>query len=212
MDFSQKIKVLRKHNHLTQEEFADKVNVSRKTVSGWENRRSYPDNSTLESICKTFDIPKINLTSPDINDVFVNHLINNSKKHLSLIYLEVLELSLLFLSYISLLKIIDSFLIFLLLLINTIIIRSVLKIHISKKFIPTFQNDRKKAHIISGFLNLVIGMTSTIYNLTFHQDYTSALSTISGAIIGTIIHILLLSIAVTNLYQCYKIEKYTSLS
>jgi len=56
MKLSDKIKICRQNNHLTQEQFAKKLNVSRKTVSGWENNRSFPDISTLIQLSDTFNI------------------------------------------------------------------------------------------------------------------------------------------------------------
>lgn len=47
MQFSKKIKICRQKNKLTQEKFAQSLNVSRKTISGWENGRSFPDITTL---------------------------------------------------------------------------------------------------------------------------------------------------------------------
>lgn len=208
MDFSKKIKMLRKYNHLTQEEFASKINVSRKTVSGWENERSLPDNYTVKSICNKFDISETTLTNPNIDDLFDDPLIIKSKQSLLLKYLELLELILIILSYISLLKIMDGFLISLILLLNTIIIRYILITHISKKHLHNFRNDRKKAYIFAGLLNLITCITITLYNLMFFENYSSALSTISGAIIGSFIHAILVSVAITNLYQCYQIKKY----
>ena len=47
MQFSKKSKICRQKNKLTQEKFAQALNVSRKTISGWENGRSFPDITTL---------------------------------------------------------------------------------------------------------------------------------------------------------------------
>ncbi|WP_338215506.1 helix-turn-helix transcriptional regulator [Companilactobacillus muriivasis] len=65
MDLSDKIKICRKENKMTQEQFAQKLNVSRKTVSGWENGRSFPDIKTLVNISNTFDISLDNLLKED---------------------------------------------------------------------------------------------------------------------------------------------------
>lgn len=43
MEFAKKIKQYRAQNKWTQQEVATKLDVSRKTVSSWENGRSYPD-------------------------------------------------------------------------------------------------------------------------------------------------------------------------
>ena len=40
---SEKLKQARLLENLTQEELAEKIGVSRQTISNWENARSYPD-------------------------------------------------------------------------------------------------------------------------------------------------------------------------
>ena len=56
MDFGNKICKIRKDNNLTQEEFAERYNVTRQTVSSWENCKSYPDLDTLVRISDDFSI------------------------------------------------------------------------------------------------------------------------------------------------------------
>ena len=43
MEIGQKLKDARVHSGLTQEIVAEKINVSRQTISNWENEKSYPD-------------------------------------------------------------------------------------------------------------------------------------------------------------------------
>ena len=43
MTFCNKLQVLRKNKGLTQEELAEKLNVSRAAVAKWESGQSYPD-------------------------------------------------------------------------------------------------------------------------------------------------------------------------
>lgn len=43
MEIGKKLKEARNHSELTQEEVAEKLNVTRQTISNWENERSYPD-------------------------------------------------------------------------------------------------------------------------------------------------------------------------
>ena len=57
------IKELREKYRLTQAEFAEKINVSDKTVSKWETAKGYPDISLLEPIAKVFDISVTELIS-----------------------------------------------------------------------------------------------------------------------------------------------------
>ncbi len=56
MNISYKIIDIRKKNNLTQEQLAEKLNVSRQTVSNWENGKFYPDIDTLVKISNTFNI------------------------------------------------------------------------------------------------------------------------------------------------------------
>ena len=55
MQLGQTIAKIRKENDLTQEDFAQKFNVTRQTVSNWENEKSYPDLLTLVKISDEFD-------------------------------------------------------------------------------------------------------------------------------------------------------------
>jgi len=50
------IRQLREKSGMTQAELAEKLYVSDKTVSKWENAKGYPDISLLESIAKVFGI------------------------------------------------------------------------------------------------------------------------------------------------------------
>ena len=50
MQLGQAIAQIRKERGLTQEAFAKVFNVTRQTVSNWENEKSYPDLSTIVKI------------------------------------------------------------------------------------------------------------------------------------------------------------------
>ncbi|MBQ8203675.1 MAG: helix-turn-helix transcriptional regulator [Clostridia bacterium] len=56
MDLGNKINKIRKDNNLTQEDFAEKYNVTRQTISNWENGKSYPDLETLVKISDDFSV------------------------------------------------------------------------------------------------------------------------------------------------------------
>ena len=51
----EKIRQLRKQKDLSQEEFAFRLNVSRQTVSRWENDEMVPNADNLRSICEVLD-------------------------------------------------------------------------------------------------------------------------------------------------------------
>lgn len=54
MTCGEKIAILRKENNLTQEQFAEMMNVSRQSVSKWELGTAYPDTEKLIRISKLF--------------------------------------------------------------------------------------------------------------------------------------------------------------
>ena len=47
MELGKQIKMYRQEAHLSQEELANRVYVSRQTISNWENDKSYPDVNSL---------------------------------------------------------------------------------------------------------------------------------------------------------------------
>ena len=56
MELGKRIAEIRKDNNLTQEGLAEICNVTRQTISNWENNKSYPDLETLVLISDTFDV------------------------------------------------------------------------------------------------------------------------------------------------------------
>ena len=54
MTCGEKITLIRKENNLTQEQFAEMMNVSRQSVSKWELGTAYPDTEKLIRISKLF--------------------------------------------------------------------------------------------------------------------------------------------------------------
>ena len=56
MSIGGKLYDLRKKKGLSQEEVADKLNVSRQTVSKWETDQSMPDFDKIVPICELYSI------------------------------------------------------------------------------------------------------------------------------------------------------------
>lgn len=56
MTIGDKIKELRKEQNMTQENLAEKLNVSRQTISKWESNISIPDANNIVLICRVFHI------------------------------------------------------------------------------------------------------------------------------------------------------------
>lgn len=55
MDFGKNLQVLRKMAGMTQEQLAEKLNVSRQTISKWELGEILPEIEKLLELCKTFN-------------------------------------------------------------------------------------------------------------------------------------------------------------
>ena len=82
MTLGQKLLELRKKSNLTQEEVADKLGVSRQTVSKWETDVSTPDLDKLIPICKLYDVLAEELLSEEKLETKTENIItkeSNSK-------------------------------------------------------------------------------------------------------------------------------------
>ena len=66
MSFNEKLQILRKEMKLSQEQLADKLNVSRQAVSKWESGASYPEMDKLIALCKLFKCSIDDLTNTDV--------------------------------------------------------------------------------------------------------------------------------------------------
>lgn len=56
MNIGEKLFELRKNKNLSQEEVAEKLNVTRQTVSKWETNQSTPDFDKIIPLCELFEI------------------------------------------------------------------------------------------------------------------------------------------------------------
>ena len=66
MELSKQIKKYRAEANLSQEELADKVFVSRQTISNWENNKNYPDIKSLVLMSEIFQVSLDNLIKGDL--------------------------------------------------------------------------------------------------------------------------------------------------
>ncbi len=69
MNFANNIKTIRKENDLSQEQFAEKLGVSRQAVSKWESNQSYPEMDKILLICKLFECDIGELMNDNIKEV-----------------------------------------------------------------------------------------------------------------------------------------------
>jgi len=72
MDFSEKLLTLRKANDMTQEQLAEKLNVSRQSVSKWESGQATPEPEKIVAISAVFNVTTdYLLKSSEIDDLSV---------------------------------------------------------------------------------------------------------------------------------------------
>ena len=64
MAFGERLQLLRRSSGLTQEQFAEQLQVSRQAVSKWESGKGYPEMEKLLFICRQYHVT--------LNDLFEN--------------------------------------------------------------------------------------------------------------------------------------------
>ncbi|MFD2831233.1 helix-turn-helix domain-containing protein [Corticicoccus populi] len=78
MEFHIKLKTERKKLNLSQEELAEKLNISRQSISKWEREKGYPSIETLIKLSELFNITVDELLKRD--DVLKDQIIKDGKK------------------------------------------------------------------------------------------------------------------------------------
>lgn len=83
--FKDKLKELRKHKNLTQEELAKELFVTRSAVAKWEQGRGLPEEETLHRLCVLFQITENELMAKEEPIQMIEKMDNNRKKYLGVI-------------------------------------------------------------------------------------------------------------------------------
>lgn len=101
MEIGNKIVELRKKNNFSQEELAEKMNVSRQTISKWELEETSPDIKQAKKLSKIFNVSLDELTNNDIKSILIEKTSNTEK--LAGIIIKILKvMGILFLAWIIL--------------------------------------------------------------------------------------------------------------
>ena len=69
MKFGDNLKLIRKNKKMSQEQLAEKMNVSRQSVSKWENAEAYPEMNNILELCKIFNCKINDLVHSDMSDI-----------------------------------------------------------------------------------------------------------------------------------------------
>ena len=104
LELSEKIKQIRKVNKLTQEQFAEKMLVSRTAVSKWESGTCYPSIDSLKYMSKIFNVSLDKLLSgEEILEIAKTENQSNISKYNGLLFclLDIVRIIFIFLPFYS---------------------------------------------------------------------------------------------------------------
>ena len=79
MDLGKKILELRKKENLSQEQLAEKINVTRQTISKWELNETTPDIKQAKELSRLFKISLDELTENDMTTLVMQKVSNTEK-------------------------------------------------------------------------------------------------------------------------------------
>ena len=79
MNIGNNISNLRKKFNLSQEELAEKINVSRQTISKWELNETSPGIEEAKKLSKIFNVSLDELANNDVNNIIVKKVSNTEK-------------------------------------------------------------------------------------------------------------------------------------
>ncbi len=82
MNIGEKLYELRKEKHLSQEEVADKLNVTRQTISKWETNQSTPDFDKIKPLCELYGITADELLTGEKKEKEEQELTNMDKQNI----------------------------------------------------------------------------------------------------------------------------------
>ena len=89
MELGNKILELRKKQNITQEELAEKIGVTRQTISKWELGETHPDISQAKKLSMIFNISLDELVNNDTENIIIEKISNTEK--LSGLVLKILK-------------------------------------------------------------------------------------------------------------------------
>lgn len=90
MELGNKILELRKKQNITQEELAEKIGVTRQTISKWELGETHPDINQAKKLSMIFNISLDELVNNDTENIIIEKISNTEK--LSGLVLKILKI------------------------------------------------------------------------------------------------------------------------
>lgn len=71
MSLGENLQFLRKKNDITQEQLAEKLDVTRQSISKWESDSTYPEMDKLLQLCQLFHVTMDDLVQKDVSSLYV---------------------------------------------------------------------------------------------------------------------------------------------
>lgn len=201
MNFADKLKYYRKKRDFTQSSLGQKLNVSRKTISSWENSRTYPDIQSLLNISDELNVSVDYLIRNDDIVLSIDSQLGKSlkiKKYFNILF--YLDIFLLFLGYFEMFNFMNFHMpIFLNLSILFCIITSFILLNINK------------GKLIKRFYFIIISLLSIIINLSFSIKKDAIIDILKfqnehyliGFLVGKFLLTLLLTILLISVINIY---------
>lgn len=79
MEIGNKILELRKKQHMSQEQLAEKLNVTRQTISKWELGETSPDLVQAKKLSQIFNVSLDELTNNELKDILITKISNTER-------------------------------------------------------------------------------------------------------------------------------------
>jgi transcriptional regulator with XRE-family HTH domain len=89
----ERLRTLRRQHQLTQQELAEKLQVSRQTVSNWENGRSAPDRVNIAELAKAYQLPLETLLGTSVHAKPAPPAPTEQERHMTLFVVVLMFLS-----------------------------------------------------------------------------------------------------------------------
>lgn len=234
MSLGENLQFLRKKDNITQEQLAEKLDVSRQSISKWESDTTYPEMDKLMQLCQMFHCSMDDLLQKDISALYVEDNAHYDKHMNTFSKMIALGVSLILfgISVMSFLEGIDAggsindeistmvFFIFLIVAVAILIIAVLQHTDFRRKntYIENFYSENEKNAFHKKFtIMITCGVVLILIGVVIMMGVEAASSVISqnipdsfdlGCISGSIFFILL-AIAVSNfIYAGIQMTKY----
>lgn len=185
MQIGNQIKKYRQNLNLSQEELADKIFVTRQTISNWENDKNYPDIKSISLLCNLFDVSLDQFIEGDIEEMkkIISEKEMNDFNRISIVF--TIEMLIMLLSAYPLLKLFNIAGVIIWAIIFIITMITALKIEQLKKN----YNIRTYKEIVAFTEGKTLSKTETIEEKA-KRPYQQILLAIGSGIIAVIVLVL----------------------